>query len=261
MDGLHPLNLEVGQFGTAEANVGQIESAIARGLQELCPALCQHDGTMVLVGSGPSMPWFVDDIRKERALGRPILAIKGAHDFLCKHGLEPDLFLSVEPRSRVENIQLKNQRTIYLLASRCHPEVFDHLADCRVMLWHTLSHNRESSVMPGRALVGGGSTSGLRAICVAYWMLGFRRMVMYGYDSCLAPDGITKRFTGEATGKIIDVHCGGRKFLCNYAMAQQAQDFLSMLASQTMPDLQLECKGGGLIAESLAELRRNGVIK
>jgi hypothetical protein len=256
---MQPLKIDVSQFGTADGNADQIKAALSLGLQELTPALIQHDGTFVIVGSGPSMPSFIEDIKQERERGRPICAINGAHDFLIENGIEPDLALTVDPRPMPQNFKLKNKRTIYLLASRVHQEVFDHLKDCKRVLWHTWSKEKECEAHANKFMVGGGTTSGLRAICVAYWMFGFKNIILYGLDSCLAEDGITKRFNGDKTGKTIDVICGDRRFLCNYAMAQQAQDFWQIY--DFTPGIKIESRGNGLISAEIAELRRRGWIQ
>lgn len=249
--------IDVGQFGTALVHQETIRKNLARGLPELTPALCAHDGTCVLVASGPSIHQFVDEIRAEREKGRPIVAIKGAHDFLCEHGIEPDLFISVEPRDRRNNLSHKTERTIYLLASRVAPEVFDHLGKERVIVWHSLSFDEERDVFKdtGKMLIAGGTTSGLRAINVMYY-LGFRNFVLYGYDSCLAEDGKTKRFDGSQAGQMIPVIMGGRKFTCNFAMAAQANEFQNVW--RVMPDVHIESKGDGLISWIISERKKHG---
>ena len=92
MENLAQLKVNVKAAGTPDGIVSNIRSAIARGLPELVPSLIAHDGHMVVVGSGPSMPSQIENIRAERARGRPIFAVKGAHDFLCKNGIQPDLW-------------------------------------------------------------------------------------------------------------------------------------------------------------------------
>jgi hypothetical protein len=71
-----------------------ILASLARGLPEFQPAHCPHDGTIVVCGSGPSLPSFIEDIRAEREKRRPIFAVKGAHDLLVKNGIEPNVFVS-----------------------------------------------------------------------------------------------------------------------------------------------------------------------
>ena len=104
------------------------------------------------------------------------------------------------------------------------------------------------AIGPGKLAVGGGTTSGLRAINIGY-LLGFRNFVLYGYDSCNRADGL-KRFTGEHTGPAIDIWVGGpsgKKFNCNMAMAQQANEFQKLF--EVMGDITVDVKGPGLIAE------------
>jgi hypothetical protein len=134
-------------------------------------------------------------------------------------------------------------------ASRCPPSTFDYLKGRKVLLWHSWAEGPEmEAIGPGKLAVGGGTTSGLRAVNIGY-LLGFRKFTMYGYDSCNRADGV-KRFTGDVTGPAIDVFVGGpsgKKFSCNMAMAQQANEFQKLF--DVMGDLQVEVKGPGLIAE------------
>jgi uncharacterized Rossmann fold enzyme len=258
---LHPLHIDVNQFGVAGQHVPHIQAALQRGLPELAPAIVAHDGTMVLVGSGPSLPTFIEDIKHERERGRPICAVKGAHDLLCREGIEPDLFVSVEPRDRRNNLTMKNERTCYLLASRVAPEVFDHLKGHRVMLWHSYGKDEEVQALNGHApyAIGGGSTSGLRAIAVCY-LMGYRNFVLYGYDSCNDANG-RKRFDGSQTGITTDVIIGTgehrKKFTCNMAMAAQASEF-QLCTYNLLPDIHIESKGPGLITAILEERKRQG---
>ena len=262
MPTLQPLRIDVAQFGVAEQHVSAIHANAARGLPELAPSLIAHDGTLVLVGSGPSLPTFTEELRQERERGRPILAVKGAHDFLCQQGIDPDLFVSVEPRDRRGNLKLKNQHTVYLLASRIAPEVFDHLKECKVMIWHSWGHESEVETIKQytKMATGGGSTSGLRAIAIGYLYFGFRNFVLYGFDSCNAPDG-SKRFDGSKTGVTTEVVIGTgetrKTFTCNMAMAAQANEF-QLCTYSLFPDIHIEAKGGGLIAAILDERKRQG---
>jgi hypothetical protein len=246
-------------YGTVEQLSEHIRSAMARGLPEFSPGICSHDGTLVIVGSGPSMPNHFDEIQKERERGRPICALNGAHDFLCGNNFIPDLFLSVDPRETIiGNTKHRNDTTIYLIASRCNPKLFDHLKDCKVILWHSWSPDAESEAFKGKMAIGGGTTSGTRSIYVGY-VLGFRKFVLYGLDSCLASDGITKRFSGEKAGRVVDIYVGerGRKFLANVPMAQQAEEIQD--AFNHLGDASFEFVGDGLLAAIWEERKRRGL--
>lgn len=246
---MKPLEITVQAAGTEEELCSNIRSSLARGLPELPLMPITHDGTFVCVASGWSMPDYVEEIRAHKAAGRVIVAIKAAHDFLCEHGITPDLWVNLDPRDRTKGIQKANDKTVYLVASRCPPVTFDYLKGKKVVLWHSWAEGPEfKAIGDGKLAIGGGTTSGLRAINIGY-VLGFRKFILYGYDSCNRADGV-KRFTGEMTGATIDVWVGGptgKKFTCNMAMAQQANEFQKLF--EVMPDLQVEAHGPGLIAE------------
>jgi hypothetical protein len=251
------LELTVQAAGDPAELAENVRSALSRGLPELAPAPCVHDGTFVCVASGWSMPSFIDEIKEHRKAGRPIVSVKAAHDFLCENGVEPDLWINLDPRDRTKGIQRANDRTNYLVASRCPPVTFEHLKGKKITLWHSWTEGEEMKAMgAGKLAIGGGTTSGMRAINIGY-VLGFRKFVLYGYDSCNRADGI-KRFTGEKTGPTLDVYVGDgpekRKFICNAAMAQQANEF--QMIYTVMPDIAVEAKGPGLIAAIIEERRK-----
>lgn len=256
---MKPLALDVALFNMPGGLEEHIESALARGLEEFKPAICPNDGTFIIVGSGPSLAEFENEVRQEQLNGRPVCAINGAHDWLLGNGIEPNLFVSIDPRDIRHNVQKPSEGTVYLLASRCAPVVFDHLKDRPLMVWHAASREEENAVFRKhkiKALVGGLSTSGLRAVNIGYF-LGFRKFVMYGMDSCNAADGMTKRVDGSQSGQTIEVQVGGpdgRKFICNVAMAKQAQDYNYLFSM--MPDITVDIMGDGLLAAMEAERRK-----
>ena len=246
---MQPLEITVQAAGTPEELVSNIKSALGRGLPELTLAPIKHDGHIVLVASGWSMPDYIDEIKAHRKAGRPIVAVKAAHDFLVENGVNPDMWVNLDPRDRTNGIQRLNDHTVYMPASRCPPSTFDYLKGRKVLLWHSWAEGPEmAAIGPNKLAVGGGTTSGLRAVNIGY-LLGFRNFTLYGYDSCNRADGV-KRFTGDVTGPAIDVFVGGptgKKFNCNMAMAQQANEFQKLF--DVMGDITVDVKGPGLIAE------------
>jgi uncharacterized Rossmann fold enzyme len=235
-----------------------ILACLARGLPEFQPALLPHDGNIVVCGSGPSLPSFIEDIRAEREKRRPIIAVKGAHDLLCANGIQPDMFVSCEAKPRLENVQRKNQKTVYMLSSRCAPELFDWLEDHKVIVWHSYAEqDAQINELSGRNLIGGGTTSGLRAVTLAY-LLGFHKVTLYGFDSCLAGDKRKRYDSGVmADHQIVDRIVYGRRFLCNGALSMQADEFQEYY--KILPDVTFDVKGDGLIAAIVAERKRRGL--
>lgn len=252
---MRELSIQCENYGTAEENGKNILSALERKLPTFSPALCAHDGVFVVVASGPSMPSQIEAIRSD-SRSRPICAINGAYDHLIDAGIVPNLFLTVDPRPMPQNVTKPHQDTIFLLASRVNPELFDRLREHKVMLWHSFGAEAEHKFYAPAPSVGGGSTSGLRAITIG-WLMGFRRFVLYGMDSCLADDKLTKRFTGEKAGVVVDVIVGGKTFYCNGAMAQQAQEFQELY--RTFPGISIDCRGGGLLAAIIEERKKAGM--
>lgn len=280
MKALTVRSMRILEAGETSPTVEHIRSSLARGLPEFAPAIVVNDGTFVVCGSGPSLVKYAEEIKQERATGKAICAIKGAHDWLVEQGVKPDMFVSCEPRERP--LKHPNDRTTYLIASRCPPSLFDQLKDREVVIWHSAASKPNAPQMnadeyakaqeikwedldlldecnewKGRFGVGGGTTSGLRAIMIGF-LMGFRKFKLYGFDSCLANDGQTKRFSGEniGTGKKIDVIVGGRRFWCNGALAQQAAEFQKLY--EALPNITIEAVGDGLIAEILKQRRLRG---
>ena len=253
---MKPLNIDVTQYGTVEGISENIRYALSLGLQELQMAPCKHDGSFVVVGSGPSLEFQIDNIRAEQEAGRPICAVKDAYDYLIEHGITPNLYLSVEPRYRP--VKNPSKGSAFLVASRCHPDMFRDLKGFCVYLWHSWSEQDEADLLGRKMCIGGGSTSGLRAINVAY-CLGYRNIIMYGMDSCLGVKG-EKRVNQPVLGKEVtktDVIVGDKTFICNMAMAAQAQDFQHIY--EVMPDLTMQVNGGGLLAAIIEERKKQGL--
>jgi uncharacterized Rossmann fold enzyme len=255
---LNELKIGVESYGVGDEVPNNIRHSLSLGLEELAIAPCAHDGTFVIVGSSPSVVDHLEMIRSDKAAGRSICAINGGHDFLMERGITPDLFLTTDPRPMPQNFKHINDTTVYLMASRCSPESFETLKDKHVILWHAWAEGLENDEYKGRMAIGGGSTSGLRAINVGY-ILGYRKFHLYGMDSCLAENKAKRWDSGPLHDetKTIDVHVGGREFLCNMAMAQQAQEFQSVY--DIMGDIHIECFGDGLISAIIEERKKQGL--
>jgi len=252
---MKPLNIDVTQYGTVEGISENIRYALSLGLDELQMAPCKHDGSFIVVGSGPSLEFQIDNIRSEQEAGRPICAVKDAYDYLVSHGITPNLYISVEPRYRP--VKNPSKSSAFLLASRCHPDMFRDLKGYCVYLWHSWSEEDDKDLLKAKMCIGGGSTSGLRAVNVGY-CLGYRKIIMYGMDSCLGVKG-EKRVSQLTLGKQVsktNVIVGDKEFICNMAMAAQAQDFQHIYT--VMPDLSIQVKGGGLLSAIIEERKKKG---
>lgn len=255
---MRELAIDVRQYGQPPGIADNLRYSLSLGLPEFVPFPIVHDGSVCIVGSGPSLARQIGRIKKERARKRPIVAINGAHDFLIENGITPDFFLTVDPRGMPQNFKHANDQTVYLLASRVSSKDFDLLKGKKILLWHSWSTDDQMELLRGRLCVGGGTTSGLRAINFFY-LCGFRSFRLYGMDSCLGRRG-EKRVKDEPLAPNVnrtDVIVGGKRFLCNMAMAAQAQDFQTMY--QTMPEITIKAFGGGLLSAILDARKKQGL--
>lgn len=231
-----------------------ITSALARNLPVIGQHF-EHDGIAVMVGSGPTVDGEIDSIRQQRALGRPIIALKDAHDWLIEHGIVPDYAAAIDPQdNQWQCFKHRRSGIKYFIASQCHPSMFDHLAGCEVYLWHLYIAKNQSVPPHGTALIAGGTTTGLRTITLLYSM-GYRQFELYGYDSCLK-DGVLRRSGWQSTTdneKTNEIVVDGNHFICNPAMTSQANEFQNLYV--TMPDIQIASHGDGLIT-AIIEARK-----
>ncbi len=245
---MHPLKVKAKCVLDSQGRIEHIKAALERGLEDFGPSKA-HDKEIVIVGSGPSVK---GQIKKIRALKRKdcfILAVKGAHDFLFKNKIAPHAALAVDPQPHIVRCFRRKLpegepvRPAYLIGSQCSPELFDYLSDQRVILWHLLAASSQE-ILKNKIQIGGGSTSGSRAMVVG-WMMGFRKFHLFGFDSCLQGDGESKlrKITGERWGGIaengkreviMELVCEGKTFFADPAMAAQAneiQDVVKMLTN------------------------------
>ena len=239
-----------------ETLFAHMEAAIARGLPQVKQAEPIKTGSVILVASAPSVRGQVELIKKMQAAGSPIVAIKGAHDWLIAQGVIPDYALAIDPQEHRIAFYKPHKAVHYMIASQCHPAMFDNLVGYQVSIWHPYvkkGQNRPKNSM----LIGGGTTSGLRAISLFY-VLGYRQFELFGFDSCNT--GEMLRVNGERLkdgDELVDVQIDpeGETFHCNTAMALQAEHFQTYY--DYLPDATFNGYGYGLIQAIIKKRQQN----
>lgn len=233
-----------------------MDAAIARGYPQVKQAQEAKTGAVLLVASAPSVKGQLELIKKMKAAGSPIVAIKGAHDWLIENGVTPDYALAIDPQEHRIAFYKPQPSVHYMIASQCHPAMFDNLDGYQVTIWHPYvkkGQNRPKKAM----LIGGGTTSGLRAISLFY-VLGYRQFELFGFDSC--NDGELLRVNGDGLkdgDKLIEVKIDpqGETFDCNTAMALQAEHFQTYY--DYLPDATFNGHGRGLIQAIIKKRNQN----
>lgn len=237
--------------------------------------------TCVIVGGAPSMKNHVADIRWwARQKKARIVSVNNAWRFLVENGVTPDVHVMLD--ARPENAEFlrgapKSMRV--LLASQCHPDVFDVAAEqgLEVVLWHNgydKGNEKLQEILspwwdrgPNQRpciLVPGGSTVGLRTLWLAAYS-GFRTIHLYGIDSSYTSSGAHHAYAqplndGET---ILDVVRGEKAYRCAPWMVRQAHEFGETwgdLLNHTELDgspapVTVHVHGAGLIPDIARDLR------
>lgn len=219
----------------------------ARGLPVVRKRLA-HDGHAVLVGGGPSLASCLVEIRWRQEQGQTIFALNGAARWLQERGIEPDYGVILDPRPG--NAAFVVPGPNWLIASQCDPAVFDAAGD-RAVIWHFGSEEESPPLPPGTVdLVGGGLTVGLTAMGLAF-VMGFRKLHLYGYDSSDADDRSHAYAQDEtaAEEKRVEVWCGSRCFTASPGMYAQAKAFEGWANTLTAAGVLMTVNGDGLLPE------------
>lgn len=106
------------------------------------------------------------------------MAVNGALKLFREEG--PDYWIACDPQALVADL-LDNppQSTLYLVASKCHPAVFERLQGRDVRLWHV-----NDLPVPGKQQVPCAVSATLCALMLAM-RLGYRQIDVWGWDCCL----------------------------------------------------------------------------
>ena len=219
--------------------LANIESSLTRKLTEIehLPEFGKSKGNepFAIAGGGPSIKYTIDTLKNFKV----IIACGSSHDWLVEHGIRPTYTLILDPDIIAANyLQRPSPTCNYLVASCCHPRVFDVLKDYPVTIFHSTGpdpawyieqwdkHGLKEVKKP---IIGGGCTCGLRAITIGM-LLGYRKLHFFGLDSNLdinTYDHHAYEFVEpekEELGDVVEMRLGGpngRYFkVAKYMMAQ-----------------------------------------
>lgn len=164
-----------------------ITAALARVPGRIQPVTEPRTERCAVVCFGPSLNDTWEQVRDFPV----IISCSGSHKFLLERGIVPTYHCEVDPRPhKVLLIGPPHPEVEYLIASTCHPAVFDHLEGMHVKLWHVFDPGQEGlrSLPHGEWAVTGGCSVGVRALTLAGF-LGFRDLHVFGMDGSEGPSG------------------------------------------------------------------------
>lgn len=248
--------VEAGSLNTDIEDIkSNIVSCLTRALPEAAAFDLQENVELMLLGGGPSLAQFEQEIIEKRKNGMPLVTTNGAYNWAIERGLNPSAQILVDPRELNKKFVTPVVTDCkYLLSSQCHPAVFDAVPSNQTIVWHgVLSDEIGELIAKYRQewyAVPGGSTVMLRAIPLLR-MLGFKNFHVYGLDSCVFGDIHHAYSQTENDGEnLATVNCGGKLFNCTGWMVSQAHEFMD-LVKMMGDEVNMIVYGDGLISEIL----------
>lgn len=230
---------------THEEHTANVQAAIALGLPSLERGVLTSE-PIAVVCSGPSLRHTRRDIRHFDK----ILTCSGAHQYLIDHGIIPTWHMEGDPRPhKVFAVKRPHRRVQYLIASSCHPKVFEALKGYDVRVWHTLreaTHLTELDHYPkDHWVLTGGTNVGIRALVMAR-ILGFTTVHLFGMD-CSAEDTM---HTGDHPNeppktKYRTVRVGEQDYQTTTTFLSYAKQFFHEMLQ--LPDVNVIMHGEGLL--------------
>lgn len=245
----------------------QAISGLRRGIPsiEVLPVRAEP---AVICGGGPSLQDAENlaKIKKLQELGGAVFALNNSGKFLRKHGIKPDYQVVLD--ARPENVRFVRKRAAkcLLLATQCHPDVFDAAIKSNKNIQVFTHGSAETGERLRDALgwekppmmVGGSHTVGMVAMAIAY-TLGYMRHDLFGYDSShRGGNGHAYPQPMNRGDELVNVAVTDRgHYVSSLSMASQARAFPTV--SQQLSDLGVEIHvhGDGLLP-AIASLVQEG---
>jgi uncharacterized Rossmann fold enzyme len=220
----------------------------------------EHDGHAVIVGGGPSIQDYMGSIRWRKSLGQKVFALNNAAKHLHEAEIVPDYQVMID--ARPGNVKYVGYAKKYLLASQCHPLVFEAAPEEHTMLWHPVIEGVLDAQNPlpmglvqqSHTLIGGGTTVGLSAMCLAYTM-GYRKLHLYGYDSShRGESGHAYPQPDNSSEVMCRVTSFGKVYHSTLTMAKQAELFPTVANNLIERGCIITMDGDGLLPDAFRHL-------
>jgi len=207
----------------------------------------------LIVGGGPSLADNTAMIRK-MAEDYVVIAVNGASKFLSERGIEVDFQFIID--ARPENASLIDPDAHnYMLASQCHPALFNLVPEARTEMVHLNSPDIEDNFSTvqrnagGYTLIGGGGSVGNSALCLAHAM-GHRDLHVFGFDSSVK--GEERHAYSQPMNDdepLMYQRFGDRAYCMSFTMAVQYQYFFVIEDALKRMGTKVTVYGDGILPE------------
>lgn len=237
----------------------QISVAVSKVSGRIEESRIKRTEPIAIVCYGPSLKKNWQDLRKFKT----IMTCSGAHKFLLDRGIVPTYHVDLDPREhKVRMLGTPHKDVEYLMASCCHPKMWELLEGFKVRLWH-IYHNEDNKNVAvgyprGEWILTGGNNVGMRCMVVAR-MLGYVHQHIFGMD-CSFPKN-EGHHAGEhlnVNKAIFELPYAGKQFYCEAAMLTYAKQFFHEVAQ--LPDVRVRLYGDGLL-QHMAVIKKNEKVE
>lgn len=221
----------------------QMQQALEQRLEHLQRRCSPKESPLSIVGYGPSI------LETWKDISYPVMSLSGAHDFLIERGVVPDWHADCDPRQhKASFVRYPRWETTYLMASCCHPITWGYLRGRNVLTWHADNgpETREWLREKGEAdklTLRPGPSIGTAALALAR-VLGFRRVRLFGFDSCFVEEQLRAGPSGAPSPAEppVVLKVNGVTYITTENMQRQAEAF-----SEFAEGLDYELVGEGLL--------------
>ena len=201
-----------------------------RNLPRLINMETTENPVIAIVGGGPSLNDTLDELKDFGT----IMVCGSAHDHLVKSGIKPHMAVICDPDpEHIRSFRENPEGCKYLIASRCNPNMFDHLEGRDLRLWHMYEPQMDTTIWRHEPAVICGCTVMLSAIPLAIG-LGFKEFHFFGFDSSFPTFEKNHAYDEPETSQVMEVqlgipgHIGERKYLTTATWVAQAQQYKDM---------------------------------
>jgi SAM-dependent methyltransferase len=208
-----------------------------------------HEYTAVICGGGPSLKDSRDELRAlARDINNDFFGLNGAAGWLEDQGISVQRQVIIDAQEITSSlVETRAHKRLY--ASHVHPETAKY-AD---QLFHLNFDGVEDLLPPekvaagGYTLVGGGVSVGITALVVAY-VMGYRKMHLFGYDSSNRGSA-THAYSQNWNAPIprIDVEWAGKTYNASMPMKLQAEAFQRFATQLQEEGCEFTVHGDGLL--------------
>lgn len=165
---------------TPEAIRENIAATLRRPYQGFMELVESREGEIAICGFGPSLVNTCERITQD------VMACNGAHDYLISRGIVPTFGMFFDADRVIADFITPHPDVCYLVASRCHPAVFEKLQGYKVIVWHCKGDACIDGMLAEanrmEPMVHGGSAAVTRALFLVQ-VLGYSTIHIHGADS------------------------------------------------------------------------------